>query len=91
MKTIPINTPADFESVACDMLNDFVDSYSFDNGCLGYISFHEDIQCLSRKGERLYERYVLRLSNIGQRLFPGADMKIEASNLTEDIDYETWN
>ena len=82
MNTIPINTPADFECVCCDLLNDFVMSFTFENGCLGYVNYHQGLECISSKGERLYERYCLRLFAIGQRLFPGADMKIEASFLS---------
>ena len=90
--TIPINTPSDFECVACDLLNDFIMSYSLENGCIGYVSYHDGIECISAKGERLYERYQMRLFAIGQRLFSGQDMNIEASVMHDsESDYSDYN
>jgi hypothetical protein len=83
MNTIPIRTPADFECVCCDLLNDFVESYTHENGCLINDVYEDGADLFSPKGLDLYERYQLRLFAIGQRLFPGADMTIEASFMEE--------
>jgi len=78
-KTIDINCPADFECVCTDMLNTFVDSFTMENGCLGYISFHDEVASLSGKGNRLYDRYVERLVKIGLRIFPRGNFVVKSN------------
>jgi hypothetical protein len=78
---------ADFEGECNDRLNTFINSFSFENKCLGYISYHDAITCISSRGMRLYERYRDRLYKVGAHRFPGHELMIE-SDVLEEIEDE---
>lgn len=77
----------DFEGECTDRLNSFINSFTFENKCLGYVSYHEGIQCISSRGMRLYERFRDRLHKIGNRRFPGQELAIE-SDILEEVEEE---
>lgn len=76
----------DFEWACTDLLNRFINSFTVENGCLGYVNYHEGIECFSSRGLQLYERYRSRLSKIGARMFPGYEFTVEADILANDED-----
>lgn len=89
MKTIPIETPDDFDDVAADILDEFTSSFDTSNGCIEEVTGN-GTRIFSDKGQRLYERYQDRLRAVGEKLFPGEGehMRIKAWMVCDDPNFD---
>lgn len=91
--TIEIDDVADFESVCDDILNDFIDSFTFDSPYIREVT-ENDIEenCIDDttlsfiftvKGMNIIDRYKKRLTALGNKIFPNEECEINCSGIIE--------
>ena len=77
-----------FNDTVCDILNDFVNSFSFENGCIKKVSKADRIEygfdlhikwVLTRKGGYLLDKAIDRFTKIGLKYFDESEIYIRSS------------
>jgi len=83
-----IKNADDFNDTVCDILNDFVNSFSVENGCKKKVSKSDRIEygfdlhikwVLTKKGAYLLDRAIERFTKIGLKYFDESEIYIRSS------------
>lgn len=83
------NDAYDFESYCDDVLTDFIDTFTFDNGLIRNVDEDDDVDdnvlsfVFTQKGTKLIDRFKNRLQKIGDKLFPNEEIEVKCSSVIE--------
>ena len=86
--SISIKTPYDWELVASDVIDEFLEDFTDRKGLTRPAEYEDQIDfdgsvsfMYTQKGMKLYDRMVERLDKLGNKIFPGQKFSYSPSNI----------